>query len=159
MRCAPVIVLLLATLMLSCASTAVVPFTAQGPTRLEDDEQRLWNRASEQAKAINESGFLYPDNVLEEYLNAVAKKLQPPEIYAIVPFSIRVIKSPYLNAFALPNGAVYIHTGILAAMENEAQLAALLGHEMTHTTHRHGVKGLRDRKNKSAVLSSITAAT
>jgi predicted Zn-dependent protease len=66
-----------------------------------------------------------------------------------------VIKSPYLNAFAFPNGVIYIHTGILARMDNEAQLAALLGHEMTHCTHRHALKTLRHFKGKSDFLAGV----
>lgn len=143
----------------SCAPRTLVPVTDSRFTAFESDETRLWNRSAEQEKRINESGFLYKDAALEEYLNATARKLQPERVYEHIPFRIRVLKSPYLNAFALPNGAVYVHTGILASMENEAQLAALLGHEMTHATNRHGVMEFRDVKSKSAVLASLTVAT
>lgn len=143
----------------SCAPKTLVPVTDSRFTAFESDETRLWNRSAEQEKRINESGFLYKDAALEEYLNATARKLQPERVYEHIPFRIRVLKSPYLNAFALPNGAVYVHTGILASMENEAQLATILGHEMTHATNRHGVMEFRDAKNKSAVLASLTAAT
>jgi peptidoglycan/xylan/chitin deacetylase (PgdA/CDA1 family) len=54
--------------------------------------------------------------------------------------------------FAFPNGVIYIHTGILARMDNEAQLATLLAHEMTHATHRHLVKQFRDIKIKQLFL-------
>jgi predicted Zn-dependent protease len=91
---------------------------------------------------------------LEAYLNSIAKKLQPSEAYQRIPFHIHVLKNPYCNAFAYPNGHIYVHTGILARMDNEAQLASLLAHEMTHATHRHQVREFRGMLNKSAVFAS-----
>ena len=67
-----------------------------------------------------------------------------------------MIKDPALNAFAMPNNTIYIHTGILAAAENEAEAAALIGHEMTHILNRHMLKRFRDLINKSALMSTIS---
>ena len=111
------------------------------------EEQRLWLRAEEEQRIINESGLLYEDPELEAYLNGVARKLQPPDVLENLSFQILVLKDPHLNAFAFPNGVIYVHTGILARMENEAQLATLLAHEMTHCTHRHALKAFRRLKN------------
>jgi predicted Zn-dependent protease len=111
------------------------------------EEHRLWLRAEEEERIINQSGLLYEDPQLEAYLNGVARKLQPPDILEKLPFRILVLKDPHLNAFAFPNGVIYVHTGILARMENEAQLAILLAHEMTHCTHRHALKAFRRLKN------------
>ena len=128
-------------------------------TRFEDDEKRLWVRSKEEQEVLDESGFIYEDAELEAYLNDVAKKIEPPDVYEAIPFQVKVIKNPHLNAFAYPNGVIYIHTGILARMENEAQLATLLAHEMTHSTHRHAVSGFRDLKNKAAVFATLQVAT
>ncbi|MDD1750531.1 MAG: M48 family metalloprotease [Methanothrix sp.] len=136
-----------------CATTSLAPISKD--TVLEEDEKRLWKRASEEQHDLDRSGLLYKDEALERYVNDVARKIQPPEIYAVIPFKVKVIKNPYLNAFALPNGAVYVHTGILARMDNEAQLATLLAHEMTHATNRHSVISFRGVKNKSAVVASL----
>jgi len=143
----------------ACASTSLVPVTDPGFNAFESDEMVLWLRSAEQAKRINESGFLYDDKELETYINSVARKLEPAQVYERIPFTIKVLRDPYLNAFALANGAVYIHTGILAAMDNEAQLATLLGHEMTHATNRHAIKEMRGIKNTSAVFASVFIAT
>lgn len=143
----------------ACTTTSLKPVTDTDFTELEGDERGLWKRSAEQAKRMNESGFLYDDKQLEHYVNAIAKKLQPPSLYERIPFTVRVIRDPSLNAFALPNGAVYLHTGILASMDNEAQLAALLAHEMTHATNRHAVRQLRNTKNTSGVFAAIFAAT
>lgn len=136
-----------------CATTSLPPVTSKDFT-FEDDEKRLWNRSEEEEQSIARSGMLYQDRELEAYLNSIAKKLQPPEAYQRIPFHIHVLKNPYCNAFAYPNGHIYVHTGILARMDNEAQLASLLAHEMTHATHRHQVREFRGMLNKSAVFAS-----
>ncbi len=136
-----------------CASTSLPPVSKD--VKFEEDEKRLWLRSEEEQKVLNKSGLIYKDEELESYLNEVARKIQPPEVFAHVPFKIIVIKNHLLNAFAFPNGVIYVHTGILARMDNEAQLATLLAHEMTHATHRHTVKQFRDMKNKSAFLATM----
>jgi len=143
----------------ACVSTSLAPVTDPGFQTLEADEVLLWARSAEQAKRINESGFLYDDKELEAYVNVVAKKLEPAQVYDRIPFTVKVIRDPSLNAFALANGAVYLHTGILASMDNEAQLATLLGHEMTHATNRHAIKEKRDVKNTINVMSALVMAT
>jgi predicted Zn-dependent protease len=58
----------------------------------------------------------------------------------------------------MPNGAVYIHTGLLARLDNEAQLATILGHEMTHVDHRHALKFSRDAQNKMILFDVVAIA-
>jgi predicted Zn-dependent protease len=144
-----------------CQSVALAPL-GQGQTNLalEDDERRLWNRAREEEDRIRRSGLLYNEPALTEYVNDVAQRVLPKAAReAGLTVQVQVAKNPALNAFAMPNGALYLHTGILAQMDNEAQLATLLGHEITHVTHRHMVKELRDIQNKTAALSVFQALT
>lgn len=147
------IFLMLLASLCGCAATSLPPVTGKNFV-FEDDEKRLWNRSHEEEQAIAKSGILYRDRELEAYLNGVARKLEPPEVYSIIPFRILVISNPYCNAFSLPNGYVYVHTGILARMENEAQLATLLAHEMTHATYRHYLREFHGALNKSMFLAS-----
>lgn len=121
---------------------------------LEADERRMMKRADELCEILDASGHIDPSPELEEYLNRVAHRLLPEGMSDQL-VHVRVLNDPSLNAFALPNGRIYVHTGILAAMENEAQLAALLAHEMTHILHRHALKQFRSVINKSAFLSSM----
>jgi len=140
--------------LVGCATTTLPPVSSP-EYRMEDDERRIWTRSEEEEKDLNDSGLVYKDKELEDYLNAVARKLQPASVYKKVPFKIIVLKNPYSNAFAYPNGIIYVHTGILSRIDNEAQLATLLGHEMTHATHRHQVIGFRSLRNKAAVFASL----
>ena len=83
----------------------------------------------------------YAELELEAYVNEVTQSLLPAEAkWQGLSLKVQVIQNPLLNAFVLPNGMMYVHTGLLARMDNEAQLAALLGHEITHVTHRHTIK-------------------
>ncbi|MBE7413822.1 MAG: M48 family metalloprotease [Deltaproteobacteria bacterium] len=147
-------ILLLALFFSGCAATKLAPVTGPGFTK-EEDEKRLWTRSEEEQAAIGRSDIIYRDKELDSYLNGVAAKLQPPGVYKLIPFKIVVIRNPYCNAFAYPNGAIYVHTGILSRMENEAQLATLLAHEMSHSTHRHQISGHRSFKNKAAFNASM----
>jgi predicted Zn-dependent protease len=151
-----IFVLLLFFIFAGCATTSLPPITQD--FRFEEDEKRLWLRSEEEQKVLDKSGLIYRDEELESYLNGIAKKIQPPEVFEHIPFKIMVIKNHLLNAFAFPNGVIYVHTGILARMDNEAQLATLFAHEMTHSTHRHLVKEFRDMKNKTAFLATIQVA-
>lgn len=152
-----ILVWFLSFLIAACATTSLPPVTKD--FKPEEDEKRLWLRSEEEERVLNRSGVIYRNEELETYLDGVAKKLQPPEVYAHIPFKVRVIRNHLLNAFAYPNGAIYIHTGILARMDDEAQLATLLAHEMTHATHRHLVEQFRDTKNKTAFLATLQVTT
>ncbi len=72
-----------------------------------------------------------------------------------ISFDIKIINDPNLNAFAFPNGVIYVHTGLLARMENEAQLAALLSHEMTHCTHRHSLRVMKSLEDRPAYMAIV----
>jgi len=130
-----------------CATLRPVPVT--GTLLSSEEEQMLWRRAQEEQDTINGSGVLYQDAEIENYLNLIAETLHTNSISPDISFQIKVVKDPNLNAFAFPNGVIYIHTGILARMDNEAQLAALLAHEMVHCTHRHSIRVLRSIKDRT----------
>ena len=147
---------LLPLALAACASTNLPPAGTPG-FRLEEDERTLWRIVSENQSVIDKSGAVYADAALDAYLAQVAGKLVPPETTAQVAPRIRVLRDFRLNAFTLPNGAVYVHTGILARMESEAELAMLLGHEITHATHRHALREFRDATNKTSVLAAVSA--
>jgi len=143
-------------LLAGCATTNLPPLDAENYRPLPD-EQRLWLHASEEGKDLDKSGLLFHDAPLEKYLNEVMQKLLTDEIRSRLKVQVKVLDNPYSNAFAFPNGQVYVHTGMLARIDNEAQLATLLGHEITHATHRHSARERRSYRNKAAVMASMRA--
>jgi len=146
--------------ILACATTDLPPVDELPSLQLHEDERRLWNRSAEEQKRLDNSNYLYDDPVLTAYINEVAQSLVAEDIEEKgLSFQIKIIKNPLLNAFAYPNGVIYVHTGILCKMQNEAQLATLLGHEMTHVTYRHTIENYRSLKNTSAVLATVQVAS
>jgi predicted Zn-dependent protease len=151
---------LILMVMASCATTHVPSVGEMDSLQLQADEKRIWNRSGEEQRRLNNSTYIYKDPVLSAYVNEVAQNLIPEDISGKgLSFQVWIIRNPLLNAFAYPNGAIYVHTGLLSKMENEAQLAALLGHEMTHVTHRHAIQNFRSVKNTTAVLATIQMAS
>ena len=109
----------------------------------EADVRFLLEQAARDQSIIEASGLLYRDKALESYLDRVVGRLHGSSASAGDGFTIRMIKDPHLNAFTYPDGTCYIQIGILARIRNEAQLAALLAHEMAHIINRHAVNGIR----------------
>lgn len=139
----------------SCTTSEITPLQKNGNFALYEDEKRLWDMSKEERTRLDKSGHLYMDSNLTGYLNEVAKGLLPEDIRRQVPFEIKIIKNPLFNAFAFPHGAIYIHTGLLAKMENEAQLATVIAHEVSHVTHRHALQQLRVYKGATAAVTTI----
>lgn len=149
-------VVMAALLLPACASRNVAPIGAGGqPFRPEADERALWSRAEKEEQALLKRTKVYDDPLLEEYLSAITDRLMPEPVRAAGGPGIKVgvIRDPTLNAFAMPNGKIYIHTGLLSRLENEAQLATILGHEMTHVTHRHALRFSRDAQTKQTLYT------
>lgn len=146
--------LISAGLVLGC-STLSAPVVSPGSRALQSsaDEQMLLQKAEQEQRAFEINSLIYPDQELEQYLNQIAVKLQP--VPADPKIRVKVIKNASLNAFAYPNGMIYIHSGLLARMDNEAQLAAVLGHEITHYTHRHALRAFRKFKDQPALLKAV----
>ncbi|MBU2498659.1 MAG: M48 family metalloprotease [Proteobacteria bacterium] len=141
------IVLLITLLALAagCATAELQPVTHDQGTGL--DRTDLMQRVPTEQAFLEESGILYEDAKLQHYLDQVIGRLQAASGDKEFVFRLRVIDDPHLNAFAFPNGAIYVHTGILARLDNEAQLAALLAHEMIHCLHRHALRAAGEVKS------------
>lgn len=88
---------------------------------------------------IKEYG-LYEDEALQRYVQDVGQKLAVVSHRDDLVYRFTVLDSPVINAFALPGGYIYITRGLMAYLNSEAELAAVLGHEIGHVTARHGVR-------------------
>jgi predicted Zn-dependent protease len=147
----------------SCASTQLPPISSQGgsfhPLR---DERALWGESRQEEEKLLANVELFDDPALESYLDEVVGRLNPRGMAANrdVAYKVRVIADPTLNAFAYPHGSIYVHTGLLARMESEDELATVLGHEMTHVENRHMLRYQRSAHNKEIgiTVAAVTAA-
>jgi predicted Zn-dependent protease len=149
-------------IMVACATTNIPPIGyPHQPFQLTADEREIWEQSEAEQQKLNRRGRLYQDPLLEEYINDIARRLTPPEVEQQgVPIRVRIVQDPSLNAFAYPNGALYVHTGLLARVENEAQLATVLGHEIIHVINRDAVRHYRSTRNKviAANVAAIAAS-
>jgi beta-barrel assembly-enhancing protease len=138
----------------ACSSAPLAPISQDG-FRPEEDESRIWQESRELQARFERSGLVYLDATMIIYLNRVGSKLLPPAAAKHMSFEIKVLKHPVPNAFALPHGTLYIHTGMLARMENEAQLAAVVSHEVVHIIRRHTLLTFRSVKQAAGIASTL----
>jgi predicted Zn-dependent protease len=110
-------------------------------------------------KAVQQMGGEFRDPVVSSYVNQVGQRLGRISPRPDLPFEFKVVNDSTPNAFALPGGFVAITRGLLVNLENEAQLASVLGHEIGHVTARHSVQGMQRGTLLNlgmAVLSGVT---
>src|SRR5881396_4102499 len=118
-------VLITSLLTASCATRNVPPIGADGkPFKPESDEVRLWAQAEKEEEALAKKAKIYDDPLLEEYLGKVGDRLLPDEVRAAggPGFRFGVMSDPTLNAFAMPNGRVYVHSGSLTRPNTRPRL-------------------------------------
>jgi hypothetical protein len=91
------------------------------------------------AMQVEQSVKMVQDPVVNEYVNRIGQNLVRNSD-AQVPFTIKVIDSDEVNAFALPGGFFYVNSGLILAADEEAELAGVMAHEISHVAARHGMR-------------------
>ena len=89
---------------------------------------------------------LYDNKIITDYINLVGNLLVEASPGYDLSFKFFVIDQPFVNAFACPSGYIFISKGLLQFIKNEGELAAVLGHEISHVVYQHGLKELEKRK-------------
>jgi predicted Zn-dependent protease len=124
----------------------------------EADEMRKGQQA---AIEIGKAYEVYDDlPALQNYVNEIGQKLAKNSHRPHLNYHFTVVDSPEINAFALPGGHIYVTRGILAYLNSEAELAAVLGHEIGHVTARHSVQqySAATAANVAASIGGIATA-
>lgn len=151
----------LATISSVCAETTAnsEPFVRleaelpSGYAPLESStEAGLWQVCDSLTQGIASSPARLRNNGIEDYLHGIACRLEPEYCDEI---SIYLIRNPYFNASMMPNGVMQVWTGLLARVKSEAELAAVIGHELGHYLRRHSVKGREDLILKNNILTFL----
>lgn len=93
----------------------------------------------ELARQVEEQSKLVKDPIIDEYINRIGQNIVRNSD-AKVPFTIKVVDSDEVNAFALPGGFFYVNSGLILAADDEAELAGVMAHEIAHVAARHGTK-------------------
>ncbi len=97
------------------------------------------NMGRQLAADVDRQGKFVEDPVVNEYVNRVGQNLALHSD-AKIPFTIKVLDSDDVNAFALPGGFLYVNKGAILAADSEAELAGVMAHEIAHVAARHGVE-------------------
>jgi predicted Zn-dependent protease len=131
---------------------------AEPPFQFTKIENELLERVRQFEKKLEDDGLVFSDPEVTEYVNFVGKAMvpdaAPPEN---VVWRFKVFRDPVANAFALPNGTIYVNTGLLARLDNEAELASVLGHEVTHVLQRHSYLENRSMRKKMVAIHVFSA--
>ena len=101
--------------------------------------QREIQLGKQLAQQVEQHAKIVDDPVIAEYVNRIGQNLVRNSD-AKVPFTIKVIDSDEVNAFALPGGYFYVNTGLIDLAEDEAELAGVMAHEIAHVAARHGTR-------------------
>lgn len=132
------------------AATAAAPATVDAQIFMSQEEEKRLG-TEEHPKIIREFGGVYEDPQVAGYVAVVGGRLAANSDNPQIGYTITLLNSPMVNAFALPGGYVYITRGLMALANDEAELAGVLGHEIGHVTARHTAK----RQGKSVVAGGL----
>jgi len=123
-------------LAVACATN---PVTGKREVSFMSEAQEIQIGRELDTETQREMG-VYTDRALQEYVEEIGQRLARNSHRPNLPWQFTVVDVPAINAFALPGGYIYITRGILAYLDNEAQLAGVLGHEIGHVTARHAAQ-------------------
>jgi predicted Zn-dependent protease len=130
---------LLLALAVTAAACATNPVTGQRQMSMmsEAEEQAIGQQMD--AEVRREMG-VYNDQALQRYVGDVGLELARRSHRPNLPWTFTVVDSPAINAFALPGGYIYLTRGLMAYLDDESELAGVLGHEIGHVTARHAAQ-------------------
>lgn len=124
---------------LALADCALNPVTGN-PNFVTMSEAQEINVGRSEDQKVRQQYSAYADAELQRYISSIGQRLARASHRPGLHFQFLLVDSPEVNAFALPGGYVYITRGILAYLNSEAEVAAVLGHEIGHVTARHSVQ-------------------
>ncbi|OUR72465.1 peptidase [Methylophaga sp. 41_12_T18] len=128
-----------ALLFLCLAACAQNPVSGEHDFVMLSEDSEITIGRTNHPKIIAQYGR-YEDELVQKYVQSVGDRLAEVSHRKDLIYRFTVLDSPVINAFALPGGYIYITRGLMAYLNSEAELAAVLGHEIGHVTARHGVR-------------------
>lgn len=120
---------------------------------IASDEGGMWAIMDREETRLRRSPFAVRDPAFSSYVNDIACRLAGEHCPDI---RVHLVHTPLFNASMAPNGMMQIWSGLLLRMENEAQLAAVIGHELGHYLQRHMVERLRDIKARAGLAQFLS---
>ena len=137
---------------------SINPVTGKKEFMLFSDAQEISFGSEADPDIRWQFGGTYDDSQLIAYVNSVGQKVAASSDRTNIAYHFAVVDSSDVNAFALPGGYIYITRGLLVKLENEAQLASVLGHEIGHVNARHSMKRMQQTLGFNMVLAILDQA-
>src|SRR5205809_2407416 len=125
--------------VVTVTACATNPATGKRQFSLMSEEQEIAAGQQNDVEVRREMG-VYDDRALEEYITTTGMRLAQMSERPNLPWHFTVVDVPAVNAFALPGGYIYVTRGIMPFLQDEAQLAGVLGHEIGHVNARHSAE-------------------
>ena len=126
-------------LALAPAGCARNPVTGKSEISLVSEQQEI-QMGKEAAQQVQQSIGFYPDPALQAYVSSIGMKMAKASERPDLPWEFHVVNDASVNAFALPGGFIFVTRGLMTAINDEAELATVVGHEIGHVTYRHSVE-------------------
>ncbi|MFO8164323.1 MAG: M48 family metalloprotease [Thermodesulfobacteriota bacterium] len=136
---------------------AVNPVTGQKQLMLMSEKQEIELDKQNSPHQFSSDYGASTDKTLNNYVQQVGKRMASLSHRPKMPYSFRAVNATYVNAYAFPGGSIAATRGILVTLENEAELAALLGHEIGHVNARHTAERMSKQLLTSMVLAGVVA--
>ena len=127
------------------AACATNPVTGKPELSLVSEQQEI-QMGQQGAQQVAQEVGLIKDQALQNYVQSVGSAIATKSERPNLPWTFRAVDDPSPNAFALPGGYVFVTRGLLDLMNNEAELASVLGHEIGHVTARHSVHQMSEQQ-------------
>ena len=135
----------LASALLTATGCAVNPATGQRQFMLISEAEEI-EMGREADGPITESLGLYESEALQATVRDLGNEMASRSERPALPWSFKLVDDPMVNAFALPGGFIFITRGIMAALNSEAELAGVIGHEIGHVTARHSASQMSSQQ-------------
>jgi len=116
------------------------------------EERQLGDRF---AVEIEKKSVVLPDPELQAYIGRVGRRLLTGVRSVDFPYTFKVVKDDSVNAFAIPGGHTYVHTGLIKLADSEDELAAVMAHEINHVVARHGTRQMTQQYGYALVLQLV----
>jgi len=139
------------------AGCAVNPVTGKMQLMLVSEQQEIQIDKQHSPHQFSADYGFIQDKGIQNYVSNVGQQIAKNTHRSHMPYAFHCVNATYVNAYAFPGGSIAATRGILLSLENEAELAALMGHELGHVNARHSAEQLTSGKITSAIVTGASA--
>ncbi len=140
----------------AAAGCAINPVTGESQLMMVSEEEEIQMDRQYSPMQFSSDYGATQDSALNAYVNQVGGAMTPRTHRTQMPYSFRVVNATYVNAYAFPGGSIACTRGILLKLDDEAELAALLGHEIGHVNARHTAAAMSKGMLSQAVVGGLS---